>query len=87
LIRKISCLNKNVHCVAQIPGNSNFFQKSVFFSKIQNFHETRVGAFDSSSKITPGGLVDFICGAEMRRKPEKMAFFEKNIPPGGIAQK
>jgi hypothetical protein len=35
------------------------FPKIQFF-KIQIFHETRVGAFDSSSKITPGRLMKFI---------------------------
>jgi hypothetical protein len=38
-----------------------------------------VGAFDSSSKITPRGLVKFICGAKKLRKPEKITFFEKGF--------
>jgi hypothetical protein len=54
------------------------FKNSIYF-KFKFFHKSRVGAFDSSSKITPGRLAKIICHAKTRRKPEKMAFFEKHL--------
>jgi hypothetical protein len=59
------------------PEKKAFVEKNPFSRVSCAFHGTRVGAFDSSSKIAPRGLLKFIWGAKKFRKPEKIAFFEK----------